>query len=298
MRNQRTTRRRTLSVSAAKSDWVIARAGRNAGGRSHVGTKTPSVAHAWRCTWRLRADPQRCRKETAPSRRRAMLGLSPARVGPAAVQCSRSISSMKILVRAATALGRSARKQRNRFGTEITHCRTGTGRMTWSTRCAPPDSRASLRGALRRPCRAASSLVGAACSGGNSQCRRAGGLWTASATQSARRPWAHRDMDGMSVRPYTSAATMPMRATLTRAPWAAGPAGTGKTWPSRAGPRPACSPTGRARARERSSIRPAPARRCGMPVRRAAWPWPPISGISQRPPTTPAPPSSRTGASS
>jgi serine/threonine-protein kinase HipA len=31
---------------------------------------------------------------------------------------------MKILVRAATALGRSARKQRNRFGTEITHCRT------------------------------------------------------------------------------------------------------------------------------------------------------------------------------
>jgi hypothetical protein len=35
-----------------------------------------------------------------------------------------------------TALGRSARKQRNRFGTEITHCRTGTGGMTWSTRCA------------------------------------------------------------------------------------------------------------------------------------------------------------------
>ena len=43
---------------------------------------------------------------------------------------------MKILVRAATALGRSARKQRYRFGTEITHCRTGTGGMTWSTRCA------------------------------------------------------------------------------------------------------------------------------------------------------------------
>jgi hypothetical protein len=43
---------------------------------------------------------------------------------------------MKILVRAATALGRSARKQRNRFGTEITHCRTGTGGMTRSTRCA------------------------------------------------------------------------------------------------------------------------------------------------------------------
>jgi len=48
--------------------------------------------------------------------------------------------------------------------------------------------------------------------------RRAGGLWTASATQSARRPWAHRDMDRISVRPYTSAATRPMRATLTRAP--------------------------------------------------------------------------------
>jgi hypothetical protein len=43
---------------------------------------------------------------------------------------------MKILVRAATALGRSARKQRNSFGTEITHCRTGTGGMTRSTRCA------------------------------------------------------------------------------------------------------------------------------------------------------------------
>jgi hypothetical protein len=26
-----------------------------------------------------------------------------------------------------------ARKQRNRFGTEITHCRTGSGGMTWST---------------------------------------------------------------------------------------------------------------------------------------------------------------------
>jgi hypothetical protein len=82
----------------------------------------------------------------------------------------------------------------------------------------PPEPRASLRGALRRPFRAASSPVGAARSGANSQCRRAGGLWTASATQSARRPWAHRDMDGMSVRPYTSAATRPMRATLTRAP--------------------------------------------------------------------------------
>jgi hypothetical protein len=69
-------------------------------------------------------------KDTAPSRGRAGHGLSPSRVEPAAVQSSRSISSMKILVRAATALGRSARKQRNRFGTEITHCRTGSGGMT------------------------------------------------------------------------------------------------------------------------------------------------------------------------
>ncbi len=82
----------------------------------------------------------------------------------------------------------------------------------------PPDSRASLRGALRQPCREASSPVGVARSGGNSQCRRAGGLWAASATQSGRRPWAHRGMDEKSGRPYTSAATRPMRATLTRAP--------------------------------------------------------------------------------
>jgi len=82
----------------------------------------------------------------------------------------------------------------------------------------PPDSRASLQGALRRSCRAASSPVGVARSSGNSQCRRAGGLWTASATQSGRRPWAHRGMDERSVRPYTSAATRPTRATLTRAP--------------------------------------------------------------------------------
>ena len=32
----------------------------------------------------------------------------------------------KVFVRAATVSGRSARKQRSRFGTEITHCRTGT----------------------------------------------------------------------------------------------------------------------------------------------------------------------------
>ena len=43
MRNQHTTRRRTFSVSAARSAWVIGRAGRNAGGPSPVGMKTPSV---------------------------------------------------------------------------------------------------------------------------------------------------------------------------------------------------------------------------------------------------------------
>jgi hypothetical protein len=44
MRNHRTTRRRTFSVSAARSAWVIGRAGRNAAGPSPAGTKTPSVA--------------------------------------------------------------------------------------------------------------------------------------------------------------------------------------------------------------------------------------------------------------
>ena len=44
MRNQHTTRRRSFLVSAAKSGWVIGRAGRNAGGPSPVATKTPSVA--------------------------------------------------------------------------------------------------------------------------------------------------------------------------------------------------------------------------------------------------------------
>ena len=81
----------------------------------------------------------------------------------------------------------------------------------------PPESRASLRGALRRPCRAASSPVGVARNGGNLSCRSVGGLWTASATQSARRPWAHRGMDEGSVRTYTSTATRTTRATLTRA---------------------------------------------------------------------------------
>jgi len=38
-------------VNAAKSACVIGRAGRNAGGASPVGTKKPSVTHAWRCTW-------------------------------------------------------------------------------------------------------------------------------------------------------------------------------------------------------------------------------------------------------
>ena len=194
-------------------------------------------------------------------------------------EAGRSISSMKILVRAATALGRSARKQRNRFGTEITHCRTGARGMTRSTRCGAVcairrplqegQTPRPLHGkATTKPCphdvqlarpnpkqrmpqvrydrssrstcaetgcsatarvssqpsrcsatilRAASSPAGVARSGGNSQWRCAGELWTASVTQSGRRPWAHRGMDEGSGRMHTSAATRPMRATLTRA---------------------------------------------------------------------------------
>jgi hypothetical protein len=51
-------------------------------------------------------------------------------------QSSVSISYRKILVTAATALGRSPRNPRSRFGSEINHCRTGTVGMTQSTRCA------------------------------------------------------------------------------------------------------------------------------------------------------------------
>lgn len=49
--NQRITRRRTRSVSAARSAGAIGPAGRNAGGPSPFGTRTPLVAHACRCTW-------------------------------------------------------------------------------------------------------------------------------------------------------------------------------------------------------------------------------------------------------
>ena len=66
----------------------------------------------------------------APGRGRAAAGALASLVTPATAPSSRSISSMKILVRAATAAGRSARKPRNLFGTEITHCRTGTGGIT------------------------------------------------------------------------------------------------------------------------------------------------------------------------
>ena len=54
-----------------------------------------------------------------------------ARAGtPAAAPSSLSISARKIFVSALTAAGRSASMPRNRFGTEITHCRTGIGGMT------------------------------------------------------------------------------------------------------------------------------------------------------------------------
>jgi hypothetical protein len=87
----------------------------------------------------------------------------------------------------------------------------------WAAR-RPTDSQASLRGALRRPCRAASSPAGVARSGGNLPCRSVGGLSTASEARRVRRPWAQRGMDGRSGRTYTIAVTRPMRATLTRSP--------------------------------------------------------------------------------
>ena len=65
-----------------------------------------------------------------PSRERDALGVSAAAVTPEAASRSRSISARKIFVSAATARGRSASMPRNRLGTEITHCRTGTGGMT------------------------------------------------------------------------------------------------------------------------------------------------------------------------
>jgi len=71
-----------------------------------------------------------------PSRERADAGVLAAGLKPEAVSCSRSISSRKIFVSVATAAGRSASMPRNRFGTEITHCRTGTGGMTRSARWA------------------------------------------------------------------------------------------------------------------------------------------------------------------
>jgi len=57
-------------------------------------------------------------------------GVLAASGAPAAARNSLSTSSRKIFVSAATARGRSASMPRNRLGTEITHCRTGTGGMT------------------------------------------------------------------------------------------------------------------------------------------------------------------------
>ena len=134
-RNERRSRCRTRSVRAARSAGEIGRAARNAT-PSGPEAKTPSVTQACRCTWRMSAEPNRLRNETAPSLGCADDGAFSARDTPAASQSSRSISSRKIVVSAVTASGRSARNKRSRLGTEITHCRTGTGGMTWSTRCA------------------------------------------------------------------------------------------------------------------------------------------------------------------
>jgi hypothetical protein len=68
-----------------------------------------------------------------PSRGRADAGVLAAGLKLEAVSSSSSISARKIFVSTATARGRSASKPRSRwgerlrFGTEITHCRTGTG---------------------------------------------------------------------------------------------------------------------------------------------------------------------------
>jgi len=67
--------------------------GRNAGAASHVGpsavdVRTPSVAHACRCTWRFSGEPKRCRKKMPPSCGcgRASVSLFPGRLLPAFFQ--------------------------------------------------------------------------------------------------------------------------------------------------------------------------------------------------------------------
>ena len=57
-------------------------------------------------------------------------GVAASLVTPTAAHSSRSISSRKIFVSAATAAGRSASMPRSCFGAEITHYRRGTGGMT------------------------------------------------------------------------------------------------------------------------------------------------------------------------
>ena len=69
-----------------------------------------------------------CARDTSARKLCRPLGM--ARIRPC------SILPRKALARAATALGRSARNPLSRFSTEISHCRTGTGRMTQSTRYA------------------------------------------------------------------------------------------------------------------------------------------------------------------
>ena len=68
--------------------------------------------------------------EMPPSLGREALGVSAGAVTPEAVIRVRSISVRKVFVITVTARGLSARKPRSRFGTEITHCRTGPGGMT------------------------------------------------------------------------------------------------------------------------------------------------------------------------
>ena len=67
-RGRRADAKTAAPVTVARSACLIGLAGRNAGGAKQpappaAGTKTPSVAHTCRCTWRFRAEPKRCTKE-------------------------------------------------------------------------------------------------------------------------------------------------------------------------------------------------------------------------------------------
>ena len=65
-------------------------------GAAAAGTKTPSVTHAWRCTWWLSAEPKRCRKETPPSHGRVTAVVSASIITPPAAHRRRLIGSRQL----------------------------------------------------------------------------------------------------------------------------------------------------------------------------------------------------------